>query len=107
MGALTGELLELRSQLEDAASLRERELHRLQESCTDLQTRADAALKEVRQGRGPRASDEGAHSIRDPFRVHARTFLKYDSMCEITWSFTTLPPPCPPVGRVQRLPNSQ
>ena len=76
MGALTGELLELRSQLEDAASLHERDLHRLQESCTDLQTRSDAALKEVRQGRRPRASDEGANSIRDPFLVHARTYQK-------------------------------
>lgn len=47
VGALTCEVLELRSQLEDAASARERELHSLQETCTDLRSRADIALKEV------------------------------------------------------------
>ena len=50
MGALTIELLELRSQLEDADSVHDRELHRLQENCTDLQTHTDIALKEVRDG---------------------------------------------------------
>lgn len=40
-------MLELRSQLEDAASARERELHSLQETCSDLRSRADIALKEV------------------------------------------------------------
>lgn len=41
------ELLALRSQLEDAASVQERELHSLRETCTDQQSRADIALKEV------------------------------------------------------------
>lgn len=40
-------MLELRSQLEDAASVHERELHSLRETCIDLQSRADVALKEV------------------------------------------------------------
>lgn len=47
VGALNSEVLELRSQLEDAASVHERELHSLRETCTDLQSRADVALKEV------------------------------------------------------------
>lgn len=47
VGALNSELLELRSQLEDAASVHERELHSFRETCTDLQSRADVALKEV------------------------------------------------------------
>ncbi len=47
VAALTSELHELRSQLEDAASVHERELHTLRETCTDLQSRADVALKEV------------------------------------------------------------
>lgn len=47
VGALNGELLELRSQLEDAASVHERELHVLRETCADCRARADAALKEV------------------------------------------------------------
>ena len=45
--ALSSELLELRSHLEDAASVHERELHSLQETCADLQSRADVTLKEV------------------------------------------------------------
>ncbi len=47
VGALSSELQELRSQLEDAAAIHERELHTLREACTDLQSRADVALKEV------------------------------------------------------------
>lgn len=47
VGALNSELLELRSRMEDAASLHERELHTLQETCADLQARADVTLKEV------------------------------------------------------------
>ena len=47
VAALTSELLELRSQLEEAASVHERELHSLQEMCTDLQSRADVTLREV------------------------------------------------------------
>ena len=47
MGALSTELLLLRSQLEDAACDHERQLQSLRETCVDLQSRADAALKEV------------------------------------------------------------
>lgn len=45
--ALTGEMLVLRSQLDDTASAHQRELHGLQELCADLRSRADVALKEV------------------------------------------------------------
>lgn len=45
--ALTAELLELRSRMEDAASVYERELHSLRETGADFQTRADVAHKEV------------------------------------------------------------
>lgn len=47
VGALSSELLELRSRMEDAASLHERDLHSLQETCADLRSRADVTLKEV------------------------------------------------------------
>lgn len=47
VGALNSEVLELRCRLEDAVSVHERELHSLRETCTDLQSRADVALKEV------------------------------------------------------------
>lgn len=47
VGALTSELQELHSQLEDAAAAHERTIHSLQETCTDLRSRADVALKEV------------------------------------------------------------
>lgn len=47
VGALTSELQEVRSQLEDAASVHERELESLRETCADLQSRADVAHKEV------------------------------------------------------------
>uniref|UniRef100_A0A3P9BZZ5 Ciliary rootlet coiled-coil, rootletin n=1 Tax=Maylandia zebra TaxID=106582 RepID=A0A3P9BZZ5_9CICH len=58
VGALTSEVLELRSQLEDAASARERELHSLQETCSDLRSRADIALKELEQCRAALAATE-------------------------------------------------
>lgn len=45
--ALTNEMQELRSQLEDSASLHERELQTSQQTCVDLQSRVDVALKEV------------------------------------------------------------
>lgn len=48
VAALNGELQALRSQLEDATSLHERELQSAREACTDLQARADVALEEVR-----------------------------------------------------------
>lgn len=44
---MTSELQELHSQLEDAVSLHERESSSLRETCADLQSRADVALKEV------------------------------------------------------------
>lgn len=47
VGALNSELLELRSRLEDTASLHERELHSFRETCADLRSQADIALKEV------------------------------------------------------------
>ncbi|MED6270511.1 hypothetical protein CHARACLAT_011138, partial [Characodon lateralis] len=46
VGALTGEMLELRSQLDEATSAHQRELNGLQELCSDLRSRADVALKE-------------------------------------------------------------
>lgn len=47
VAAMNTELLAVRSQLEDAASVHETELHSLRETCTDQQSRADIALKEV------------------------------------------------------------
>lgn len=47
MAALSSELQALRSQLEDAASLHEREVQSAREACADLQSHADVALKEV------------------------------------------------------------
>lgn len=48
VAALSGELQALRSQLEDAASLHEREVGSAREACAELQSHADVALKEVR-----------------------------------------------------------
>lgn len=48
VAALNSELQALRSQLEDATSLHEREFQSAREACTDLQSRADVALEEVR-----------------------------------------------------------
>lgn len=48
VAALNSELQALRSQLEDAASLHEREVQSAREACADLQSHADVALKEVR-----------------------------------------------------------
>lgn len=56
VGALTEELQDLRSQLADAGDAHARELSRLQESCADLQTHAEAALKEV-SGKGGASLD--------------------------------------------------
>lgn len=56
--ALTGELLELRSQLEDAVSLHKRELYSLRETCNDLQSRADVALRELDQCRASLSASE-------------------------------------------------
>uniref|UniRef100_A0A8C8DBX3 Rootletin-like coiled-coil domain-containing protein n=1 Tax=Oncorhynchus tshawytscha TaxID=74940 RepID=A0A8C8DBX3_ONCTS len=65
VGALTSELLELRSQLEEAGSVHERELHRLQENSSDLQTHTDAALKELEECRASlSASEESRDQVR-------------------------------------------
>uniref|UniRef100_A0A8C7GH56 Ciliary rootlet coiled-coil, rootletin n=1 Tax=Oncorhynchus kisutch TaxID=8019 RepID=A0A8C7GH56_ONCKI len=65
VGALTIELLELRSQLEDTDSVHDRELHRLQENCTDLQTHTDIALKELEECRASlSASEESRDQVR-------------------------------------------
>lgn len=47
VGALSSELSELRSQLDHAASAHHRELQSLQETCSDLRSRAEVALKEA------------------------------------------------------------
>ena len=47
VGVLTGELQDLRSQLEDARGAHERQLQSLGEARADLQSRSDAALREV------------------------------------------------------------
>lgn len=47
VGALTSELSELRSQLDGAVSAHHRELQGLQETCSDLRSRAEVALKEA------------------------------------------------------------
>uniref|UniRef100_A0A673XCW3 Ciliary rootlet coiled-coil, rootletin n=1 Tax=Salmo trutta TaxID=8032 RepID=A0A673XCW3_SALTR len=65
VGALTSELMELRSQLEEAGSVHERELHRLQENSSDLQTHTDAALKELEECRASlSASEESRDQVR-------------------------------------------
>ncbi|KAK6321426.1 hypothetical protein J4Q44_G00084020 [Coregonus suidteri] len=58
VGTLTIELLELRSQLEEAGSVHDRELYRLQENCTDLQTHTDIALKELEECRASLSASE-------------------------------------------------
>lgn len=63
VGALSSELQELRSQLEEAAASHERELHSLRETCTDLQQRADVALKEVRDEEVTRLSCKAPHFL--------------------------------------------
>ncbi|MEQ2179070.1 hypothetical protein GOODEAATRI_020816, partial [Goodea atripinnis] len=65
VGALTGEMLELRSQLDEATSAHQRELNGLQELCSDLRSRSDMALKELEQCR---ASLSAAEESRDQVR---------------------------------------
>lgn len=78
--ALTAELLELRSRMEDAASVYERELHSLRETGADFQTRADVAHKEVdhvtfiyQREVEPYAQRRGSLSTRNVIE----TFLKF------------------------------